>query len=138
MTPEDKALWIADLRANGHRQGRHALSIADPSDLDNQDLDRDCCLGRACKLFLGEPLNVWQHTIREDQVEWLREWRDYDDLAGSIVWSGLPAQLQERLGLTGPGWLHIADRVGDRVNLAGLNDDGLTFAQIADLIEYFF
>lgn len=43
-----------------------------------------------------------------------------------------------KLGVSQPGWLPFIDRGWQILDLTDLNDGGMPFSQIADVIEYFF
>ncbi len=110
MDPEIKARWVAALRSGEYPQGRHGLRGKDES--------RFCCLGVLCDLHAKEGLGEWNRggykgiDLRyEDEVCYLP--------ISVLKWSGL----EER-----------APRIGE-VTLSGLNDEGKSFPEIANLIE---
>jgi hypothetical protein len=107
--------WIAALRSGKYPQARGAL----------QDSDGFCCLGVACDLY-DPSLWVTDDTL-PDKGRWVygvgRE-RSGFELPESIAGAYL---LRD-----GCGQLRIGD---EHTSLMSLNDDGLAFAEIADVIE---
>jgi hypothetical protein len=116
MNQEIKAKWVAALRSGEYKQG-HAF-LNGPSGF--------CCLGVLCDLY-----------GKETGVEWVdREERGPEKhmLNGYSVppievreWS----ELGSDLGYTG-----VETPTTDSVSLVDLNDSGLPFSQIADIIQY--
>ncbi|WP_434439738.1 hypothetical protein [Lentzea sp. E54] len=109
------AEWVAALRSGEYQQGAGALRYASPTG------DRFCCLGVACELF-AERLGV--------EVSGPAEWSRSYDGRDSFLPPAVIAHL--RIGNSDP-YLRLPSR---RSKLAStLNDEGKTFAEIADLIE---
>jgi hypothetical protein len=107
MNRDNVQAWIADLRANGHLQGQGVLESED---------GKFCCLGRAAVLAGCD------RTV---------------DIAGRIVFGiehvvSAPPQVSEWLGVD-IGSLGCLPGYGQL--LSALNDDGVTFVEIADIIE---
>lgn len=114
--------WIARLRANPQRQMHGKLGRKDKE----KDEYKACCLGEA-GLMLGT-------------LEW-KEFGDSQFLALSNPGEGNASTLaaHEKLGLctsAGSFWeLHRLEGYKVFVSLADMNDNGYTWAQIADYIE---
>lgn len=108
LHPEVKQRWLEALRSGRYEQGAGYL---------NRD-GQYCCLGVACDLI--DP-DRWEQTLRIDPGGahthgWPSE--QYPELPEEDMFyevTGLPSSVQSEL--------------------ANLNDSGLTFEQIADLIE---
>lgn len=81
--------------------------------------DRFCCLGVACKLYQDE---VGDLQTRQNGSE-----IKYDGMSGA-----LPAKVREWLGLRTPTGIIPGD---DPTSLTGYNDSGMSFKEIADIIE---
>jgi hypothetical protein len=100
-----RQLWAKELREGGHKQGKYTL----------QKQDRFCCLGVACLVYEREtgnklprdPLGEFDHAMLEDCFECVQDW----------------LELQSPFGTYG------------QKSLAVFNDNGKTFAEIADIIE---
>lgn len=119
---EHLAEWVAALRSGNYKQGRSRLRRG----------DEYCCLGVAmelagvpCEIPADDPGVVYYYagpygsalTLTPAGEEWL-------GVSTSAPYVDMPV-----------GW----DRSDDccRTNVAELNDEGFTFDQIADLVEYF-
>lgn len=129
MNPEFKTRWIAALRSGEYEQGAGWLRSG----------DRFCCLGVACDLIAKDGGGEWK------KAEFLlkrRGFRERFRAATDFSHSGkLPRALARRLGIG------IDPHVGsmneflpdysfyDRATLATLNDKGVDFRKIADIIE---
>jgi hypothetical protein len=108
----NRARWIAALRSGVYEQGKNRLRH------DN----KFCCLGVACDLAQNAGIGRWDgDTFRTDGVD------DYD---GNDV--ELPYSVMEWLGITSPegAWQNPYFE-----SLTRMNDNGATFAEIADVIE---
>jgi hypothetical protein len=134
LDPEKKALWLRALRSEEYAQGREQLRSRG---------DKFCCLGVACDVFKGATgRGEWQEDGQRYSGEYTFHLSDEDR-----SWSSLPHAVVEWLGLPTPGpdakawaWAQVSDlRVigedGRPVPLSNLNDEGASFAEIADLIE---
>lgn len=134
MNLEIKEKWIAALRSGDFTQGRGNLARI------NTDKDNEyCCLGVLCELHVQEDpsaLEVNMDTVGDDGVRY--EVKSYNQM--SLV---LPEATRRWAdidnGNPDTGILY-RDRYNqlDTYHLAPLNDSGLTFDQIADVIEYAF
>jgi hypothetical protein len=129
LNPEAKVAWVAALRDPSRKQTRGCL----------YDENGMCCLGVAADISnIGEWDSMARHTYstpngRESSItpvavaEWLGFPHNEDNAVATLVGDVVQNPLI-------PG-LNTRDDDGD--TLASLNDSGLTFAQIADVIEYF-
>ena len=108
MNPQIKQKWVDALRSGDYQQTKGRL----------RKEDEFCCLGVLCDLY-GKENNVeWQHN----------EVDDYFYEKNSTV---LPLSVMEWADVDGQS----ADICNVTETLAGLNDSGSTFNEIADLIE---
>ena len=126
--------WVAALRSDEYKQAfsflRHKLDA---------NTDGYCCLGVACDLFSKETGHGSWDTSEPDLIRFVLTEE------GTVAYEVLPQTVMEWLGLpeTNPHVPHnIYDEVGLMADelyppdtLAEANDSGLTFAQIADIIE---
>ena len=111
--------WINDLRYGGHAQARGALHVD----------DRYCCLGRAIEVIHGEDKWVLHYKSKADSGPYFYAY-PYDDpvmIADDDCWVGLSPEDIETLGLIEIG--------AYPEKLVDMNDDGLTFKEIADFVE---
>jgi hypothetical protein len=126
MKPEIKAQWIAALRSGKYPQTTHNLKTEQGF----------CCLGVLCDISgVGE----W-----DDQGHGYEYYVVYGGRECSVLHSRLAKEIGwdvKNFGQAGivPG-LTLRDAPGEEnlVRLTQLNDDGFTFDQIADIIQYFF
>jgi hypothetical protein len=110
MTSKQKqrvAKWIEALRSCNFKQGRHKLKT----------VDRYCCLGVACEI---SGLGKWVHN--NGQSSYIN------------ATYALPAKVQNYYGLDDYSGAYFDNGQLDH-NLSSHNDEGMTFAEIADLIE---
>lgn len=113
MLNETEKSLVKALRSGVYRQAQEKL----------RDGNRFCCLGVLCDitgLGIWVPDEAWSFTTEGGELErWI-----------------LPDSVREHIGWSAPeGILSVRDRVGKFTTLASLNDEGLTFDQIADVIE---
>lgn len=131
MNQERKAQWVAALRSGKYEQGQGYLHQ------NNWTGELFCCLGVACDL-------AWQEGVAEKEGRVLSTGMEIFEYEGHDCYP--PAEVREWLGFGGTGWgdtlslvtLHYEDSHGEQhtAELDELNDTtGLTFDQIADLIE---
>ena len=115
MNAEIKAEWIAALRSGDYKQGRDRLNSGDGF----------CCLGVLCDLHRKRGLGEWLATENTKSLIYATKVdRGACVLPGSVrEWSGLNSSVA------------ALDAPDQRGSLAGANDSGVTFGQIADLIE---
>ena len=109
MNPQIKQKWVSALRSGDYQQTQQVL----------HNKNGFCCLGVLCDLY-----------IKENQLEWeLTNNGNYYNFQDENVY--LPHSVVE--------WSGIGDdnpTINDgESRLAGLNDNGTTFNEIANLIE---
>lgn len=132
MNQEILKLWIADLRANGAKQGSGMLSSN----------GKDCCLGRLC--WLAVQAGVVEYAL--DGAGNASFFSDY----GLRSECTLPQAVIDWVGATSRDpELAVTKRLGNVETCTGANDgvndpaadyqeQPLTFDQIADLLWYFY
>ncbi len=110
-------LWVEALRSGKYTQAIGTLCVV------TGDALAHCCLGVACEVFMesGGTLNVW--------VDGETESRRYN--GESMV---LPKPVMEWLGLRHNEGAFKEDG-SPRKSLSGLNDSGIPFPELSDLIE---
>lgn len=116
MNKENIKLLVEDLRSGKHKQTKRRLR--------NILSNGYCCLGRACEVFMQHNPNVIETKI--------------DELTKTFYYAGEAAVLPEVVAkwygfATFTGWFKLEN--GGRCSLVSLNDNGRTFAEIADVIE---
>lgn len=116
MNKEIKAKWLTALRGGKYKQGSGFLRISQ----DGVE-DRFCCLGVLCDLAVKAGVTAVLNENYETSYG-----RNYD--TSTAV---LPFHVQEWAGLSSKAGSYDG---GER-SLTGDNDGGMTFAQIADIIE---
>jgi len=119
--------WIAVLRSGEYQQANGKL----------RDGDKFCCLGIACDISgLGEWI-AYGNQETEDNILYGYKIidRGYCDLY--LPKETLPVMVMDWLGITVNGLLsHSSDYCGVQiVSLADANDEGMSFEEIADIIE---
>lgn len=130
LTKSELAAFVADLRANGHRQGRVLLCQDAPD-----GTQKFCCLGRLAELHnLPREITsggIWVYNF----VGELFSFRKTNHLTG---------QLEKKLGM-GPfgtfpslGMPDMLVNSQPQESLASANDAGATFAEIADHLERYY
>jgi len=109
MNQEIKAKWVAALRSGQYEQAKEVLH--------SEASGGFCCLGVLCVLSMAETGFGISDTLEETAG---------DNFLGLTVmqWAGLPFEHGDKVVIDGQ----------DRL-LSSHNDDGKTFAQIADAIE---
>ncbi len=138
MKKEIAELWTAALRSGDYQQSTSSLVKVDTN---NGDVLGYCCLGVLCDLAEKADVDVVrtkQVAYYEDDEEWHynHTFDGRDDLLPDVVrkWAGMDTND----GSIYVSWDSPEDPAREDFNnesLAGLNDEGKTFAQIADLIE---
>lgn len=134
---EARAAWSAALRSGEYAQGQLQLRRG----------DEFCCLGVACDLYQRlEGVGQWRHDDDgdvgfapvDDEAEYhllpweVQEWLGVGENAACDV------SVETLTRLTGPDVTALVTELSPEdgpVTLAGLNDNGATFAQIADVID---
>ncbi len=121
MNPNLKAQWLKALRSGEYRQGEFRL----------RDGGQYCCLGVLCDII--DP-DGWEGDIFHD--------RHNRESSSNVVPVSMALDLFGLEGLAATtnqnGELSFRDRTGSNVNLADMNDSGMPFHQIADVIEWAF
>lgn len=121
MNKDIKAQWIEALRSKKYKQGKNALRIPAPKGL------QYCCMGVLADLYVQQfPDKArWDDLEGTDISYFMQE--GYDYLESSL----LPSSVVE--------WAQIPSSSGrygnSDVSLVGMNDDGFSFSEIADVIE---
>lgn len=117
MNPEVKARWVAALRSGEYVQSTGTLRTKN---------NEFCCLGVLCDLRATEKgITKWSANDFN---------RDGDDYPNDEVcdWAGFPRLDEDRLAREYNPEVRIGD---ERKGVADHNDEGATFAEIADAIE---
>lgn len=132
MNPEVKALWVADLRSGLHAQTKGCLNRGDSF----------CCLGRLTDIYINSPANdVGMKWEQADPIESSGKMAVYENHSATsflstaiLKWAGLGRRAGE--------WVNVDKELSEKIGLIGanyslshLNDQGVTFLQIADIIE---
>lgn len=128
MNPEIKTLWIADLQSGLHLQGKRALKR-----LNADGKFAYCCLGRLCELAVRAGVIPESKPEYEDNP--VHQYGSGDpEFFDSYRTDVLPLAVQKWAGLDSdnPG-ITLNNRILAH-SLAGLNDDGATFEEIAAVI----
>ena len=131
MKPEIKQKWVSALRSGDYEQGSNWLYSGQGY----------CCLGVLCDIYAKENKESWQildedgELITEEELSREPHSMDYfffDDetefLPESVMkWSGVPYDPS----------VVIENEEGERVKeqIVVLNDSGMSFNELADLIE---
>lgn len=115
MNQEVKEKWVAALRSGKYQQAGGHL----------RDGDQFCCLGVLCDI---SGMGTWAAAVDDDERS------TFITTTGDRASGTLPFEVQDWAGLTSSTGdpVYIA---GDKFELAGHNDGGATFEQIADAIE---
>lgn len=134
LDPEKKARWLNALRSEEYKQGREQLRSPG---------DKFCCLGVVCDLYLKDTgQGEWQ---QEEDARYRGDYT-FHVTDADRSWSSLPVAVVRWLGLPVPddytsaemiplSDLRVIGKDGRPVPVSNLNDEGRTFAEIADLIE---
>lgn len=139
MNPEVKPLWTADLLSGEYRQGTGELRTPGPPSLG----DGFCCLGVLSDR--GAKLGICQAFHPEDDPRAWAYGNPVDHTAGvtnAINTAYVPASIMvwADLGSNNPSVKLASDdplyeNYGPDTTLAGLNDAGVPFAEIARVID---
>jgi hypothetical protein len=148
MDTKIKAEWVAALRSGEYRKGVGRLARIDLDD----GVTSYCCLGVLCEISpaVEQVMPEFSDGTRP-RYQSLVDPEDSDSAllpSAVLAWSGLESWTGGILGLekNNPEFFigSVPDENGNPseeslgyFSLAGLNDDGFTFDQIADVIEYF-
>lgn len=124
MKPEIKKRWVEALRSGKYPQAKAAL----------RNKYGYCCLGVLCDLAIEEGIGHWGEKCGESDV-----YPFITDNASESEWEVLPISVQEWAGLEDRNPTTMTkDRPYKSVRplrLSALNDDGVSFNKIADLIS---
>lgn len=110
MKKEIAMKWVEALRSGKYRQGRGELRTKD---------NRFCCLGVLCEI-----------TKDKTNVDWSWPSDLYDPLCFDGKYTALPESVRVLAGMKS-----ISGDLSETKCLASLNDAGMSFKEIADLIE---
>lgn len=111
MNQEIKAQWVAALRSGEYKQGRHQLRSPD---------NDFCCLGVLCNLHAQAHPEIASKEV--SQIAYMGAVGASPNAV--VVWANLLTRLGNTVSINGV-----------RQYLSRHNDQGRTFAQIADAIE---
>jgi hypothetical protein len=141
MDPELKERWLKALRSGKYEQAKGALKQLDPHDEGSEEYGY-CCLGVICDIT---PEWNWETTQSGYLPEVLavpyfaKTYENRLNVAGVFTFKA-PAGYKDFNSNTRTDVYNqvLGYETEYEYRLADLNDNGMTFAQIADLIEYFF
>jgi hypothetical protein len=134
MNPEIKKKWVKALRSRDYQQGTRALHVK------RDGTETFCCLGVLCDLAAKEGVAEPSPVSTVAGVTTVMYDKQSAFLPRSVQeWSEIPSNngyLSDEPDVVVEG----EDGVGSISfnSLVGLNDEGATFAQIADIIEKHF
>lgn len=115
MNPKIKKKWLTALRSGKYKQGKEALNA------DN----KFCCLGVLCDIYAKEKKLRWKKLLHDSQKVFINEQLH---LPSSVqIWAELSSANPVIENRT------IKERTCE--DLAQMNDAGLSFDEIADIIE---
>ena len=117
MNPEVKAKWLEALRSRAYKQGIGTLRTSN---------DFFCCLGVLCNIHQKEAAGTW---VSGNDCYAYSDGNEEESgvLIDSVIdWAGLTDSAPEPILDYGSGL---------SASLSWLNDHGMTFDEIADLIE---
>ena len=132
MVPEIKAEWIRRLRSGQYNQGKGALRRKRRT----QEKDEYCCLGVLCEIAVEA--GVVQRFLKRELIPGAEKFAyglsEEDQRTAFLplevqIWAGLNGT-NPAIRRTSPRYPHIRARF-----LSDLNDQGTSFAEIADLID---
>jgi hypothetical protein len=147
LTDEQKAIWaswIVALRSGNFAQGNGCLKTFQDH---AKTVIGHCCLGVLCDTIYPQhlkKLNLLFKQIPENSRDWIliRE-EALEDLPETRLSASLDAGLCKYIGIPDPLGFRVNTRSdnADRAlaampNLAGLNDAGVPFAKIADILAF--
>lgn len=124
LKPEIKALWIEALRSGEYEQGQEYLNSEKGF----------CCLGVLCDIAIKEGvIPDWREKPEPQAYGQGHELIAVKWVLGSA--SLLPREVHDWAGLKRDDEFSTLGYLGDGTSLASMNDNGSTFAEIADVIE---
>lgn len=116
MKPEIKTKWLAALRSGEYQQGHTYLNGPDGY----------CCLGVLCDIY-----------AKENNVKWADRPEDANVKHIFDGWTILPRPIRDWAGIKDDlVFTGIEKKNGATATLVDLNDSGVPFSHIADVIEY--
>ena len=132
MDPEWRAEWLQWLRDPANKQGRSLLCRISPEGEKSY-----CCLGGLCEIAIRHGvIPPGKARFRPGSGDGTKEVvYGTGDGTSTLL---LPKDVADAAGMIGQeqvGMRHTINPVADGVALAGVNDDKVSFDQIADLIE---
>lgn len=122
MKLEIATRWVEELRSGKHKQGVALLHHQDGS---------KCCLGVLCGLAADDGIC----SAAPSTSDYCPEAVVYFDSRGDASTKVCSEKIQNWAGLGGPCGNPLTMEDGRVVTLAVLNDEGVKFAEIADIIE---
>jgi hypothetical protein len=143
MDQQVKEKWVAALRSGRYEQAHGKLRAA------WGEKEGYCCLGVLCEVAIEEGLevrtmtyteDVWAEGVNHEGVVTRYSTENWGTVPQDPVWEGayLPLGVMQWAGLSEPDptvrGMNV-DYPDDENTLAGLNDSGLSFERIADIIE---
>lgn len=143
MNDEVRTVWVERLREGKRAQTQKVLHQVEDGGLVPAGY---CCLGvleeLACEIGIAEVLRYGGDVDPDDPDQtssYEARYRDVGEFDSSTTY--MTPKAAEWAGLDQFGTFHLPIANGqsaEQLTLADLNDEGLTFAQIADVIDYFF
>ena len=142
MRPKIKKQWTGDLRRNPKNQGYGRLHLVPDTERDSKGhfrRSKQCCLGRLCMLASDEVSKP--HKVKSPFAGYYAI-----EYGTALTPHYLPQEVRDwawddRLSVNdNPILFSMPNRQGKDplvYTLAEVNDAGFTYAQIADLIDYF-
>lgn len=135
MNQEIKERWLTALRSGEYEQAEGYLNISAKNESDNE-YDGFCCLGVLCELAVADGVIQKQRYAEEDFYEYGDP--ESDDFDHSV----LPRSVKEWAGLSdsNPSVNDLSEDenpefVDNWIPISEPNDNGASFARIADMIE---
>lgn len=134
MKPEVAKKWVSALRSGKYTQGKKALKYKTKN-----NVTRHCCLGVLCELYNQDKKKKQQKPLSVK----LAPAHAAGELGGDnkpYSFAGQATVLPDSVRK----WAGMADAIGEIANedsdhdgstLAELNDDGMSFKKIAEIIE---
>lgn len=131
MKADIKARWVERLRSGQDEQGTGYLDYTD-----NDDVTRKCCLGVLSAIAVEDGVIPEPDSYLYEGGPHTTIYSIYTYDAGHT--SVLPPTVMEWAGITDCEGMFNNPTIGHNETLAGLNDSGMTFVEIADVIEKHF
>jgi hypothetical protein len=127
MNPDIKTQWTTALRSGDYKQGEAWLTQVKPG-----EPDKDCCLGVLCKLAVAAGI-ISSRVTPGGIVAYGPE--DGDDEGETMI---LPPAVRDWAGLDSRNPEYTEGDDNYQYGLAGRNDAGMPFPEIADVIDRHF